>query len=195
MIERQRRDGVARMWHAHGSRSGRLWMPATGSLVYAGHTRRCGACRGRLRPSDAGSVAARLCCTFGTLTLAQGGPLKAWRQNRDSEPGKEGVPSRGSGPVRKRGRDNVLNEPGEGLAPRSPSPSHQAVARRPVTIGVRGERPGDEHGRDLTGRLPPGGESPRSPGRLCSKCSCTSCLPWREGSSPPGTPNELSIRK
>ena len=44
-------------------------MRTTGSLVDGGHGRRCEACRGRLRSSDVGSVAAQSCCTFGTLTL------------------------------------------------------------------------------------------------------------------------------
>jgi hypothetical protein len=74
-------------------------------------------------------------------------PLKAWRQYRDSEPGEEGVPGRVGGPVRKRGRDDVRNELGEGVAPRPTPSGYQAIARIPVTIGVRGERPGDEHGR------------------------------------------------
>src|SRR5690348_4636259 len=73
--------------------------------------------------------------------------LQAWRQDRGSEPGEVGIPGRIGGPVRKRGRDSVRNEPGEGLAPRSAPPSYQAVARLPVTFGVRGERPGDDHGR------------------------------------------------
>ena len=82
-------------------------------------------------------------------------PLEAWRQDRDSEPDEEGIPGRGSGPVRKRGRDNVLNELDEGPAPRSTPLSRQAVARLPVTFGIRGERPGDEHGRWLDRQATP----------------------------------------
>jgi hypothetical protein len=77
------------------------------------------------------------------------GLLQARRQDRDSEPGEEGIPGRGGGAVRKRGRDNVRNELGEGLARRPTPLSHQAITRLPITIGVRGERPGDEHGRRL----------------------------------------------
>jgi hypothetical protein len=46
-----------------------LSMRTNGSSVDGGHRRRCGACRGRSRPSDVGAVAAQSCCTFGTLTL------------------------------------------------------------------------------------------------------------------------------
>lgn len=46
-----------------------LSMRTTGSPVDGGHGRTCVACRGRLRPSDVGSVAARSCCTFGILTF------------------------------------------------------------------------------------------------------------------------------
>lgn len=73
--------------------------------------------------------------------------LPAGRQDRDGEPGEEGIPGRGGGAVRKRGRDNVRDELGEGLAPRPAPLSHQAITHLPITIGVRGERPGDEHGR------------------------------------------------
>ena len=56
----------------------RLSMRTTGTLVDGGHRRRCGACRGRLRPSDVGSVAAQSCCTIGTLTLKcqRAGPVR-----------------------------------------------------------------------------------------------------------------------
>ncbi len=60
---------LVRIWHAPASRAGRLSMRTTGSSVDGDHGRRYGACRGRLRPSDVGSVAAQSCCTFGTLTL------------------------------------------------------------------------------------------------------------------------------
>ena len=44
-------------------------MRTTGSMVDGGRGLRCRVCRGRLRPSDVGLVAAQSCCTFGTLTL------------------------------------------------------------------------------------------------------------------------------
>jgi hypothetical protein len=44
-------------------------MRTIGSVVDGGRRRRCRVCRGRLRPSDVGRVAAQSCCTFGTLTL------------------------------------------------------------------------------------------------------------------------------
>ena len=75
------------------------------------------------------------------------GLLEAWRQNRDSEPGEERIPGRVGGPVRKRGRDNIRNELGEGLAPRPIPVSYPAIARLPVTFGVSGERPDNERGR------------------------------------------------
>ena len=73
--------------------------------------------------------------------------LEAGRQDRDREPGEVSIPGRVGRPVRKRGRDGVRNELGEGLAPRPAPPGYQAVARLPVAFGVRGERPGDERGR------------------------------------------------
>jgi hypothetical protein len=59
-------------------------------------------------------------------------------------------------PVRKSGRENVLHELGEGLAPCPAPPGHQTVTRPPITLGVRGERPGDEHGRRLDRQATPG---------------------------------------
>ena len=44
-------------------------MRITGNLADSGHRCRCVGCRGRLRPSDIGSVAAQSCCTFGILTF------------------------------------------------------------------------------------------------------------------------------
>ena len=84
--------------------------------------------------------------------------LQAWRQDRDREPGEVGVPGRVSGPVRERGRDSVRNELGEGLAPRPAPSSYQAIARIPVAIGVRGERPDDERGRRPGRQACPGGQ-------------------------------------
>jgi hypothetical protein len=81
--------------------------------------------------------------------------LEAARQDRDREPSEVGIPGRVGGPVRKRGRDSVRNELGEGLAPRPASPSYQAVARIPVAFGVRGERPSDKHSRRLDRQAAP----------------------------------------
>jgi hypothetical protein len=90
--------------------------------------------------------------------------LQARRQDRDSEPGEEGIPGRGGGAVRKRGRDNVRNELGEGLARRPAPLSHQAITCLPITIGVRGERPGDEHGRRLDRQPALRGQAAAEPG-------------------------------
>jgi hypothetical protein len=75
------------------------------------------------------------------------GLLEAWRQYRDSEPGEEGIPGRVGRPVRERGRDNIRNELGEGLAPRPTPVSYPAIARLPVTFGVSGPGPDNERGR------------------------------------------------
>jgi hypothetical protein len=85
--------------------------------------------------------------------------LEAGRRDRDRESGEVGIPGRVGRPVRKRGRDSVRNELGEGLAPRPASLSYQAVARLPVAFGVRGERPGDEYGRRLHRQAAPRGQA------------------------------------
>jgi len=75
------------------------------------------------------------------------GLLAACRKNRDSEPSEERIPGRIGGPVRKRGRDNIRNELGEGLAPCPMPVSYPAIARLPVTFGVSGPGPDNERGR------------------------------------------------
>jgi hypothetical protein len=115
--------------------------------------------------------------------------LQAWRQDRDSEPGAEGVPGRIGGPVRKRGRDSVPNELGEGLAPRPAPPSYQAVTRLPVTFGVRGERPDDEYGRRLDRQAAPEGQAAAEPRMVMGQVLAYfgPCVTWGlELARPPG---------